>query len=75
VPPGERVPQSKLVQLIVQLGSLYTPTFTALIVPEDCTDCVEVRTPAVSIVKKSPVIAIAIVTPNDTLRIPIALNP
>jgi hypothetical protein len=42
-----------------------------VIVPEDCTVCEEVRTPAVSIVRNSPVIANATVTPNGTLRIAI----
>jgi hypothetical protein len=48
---------------------------TAVTVPPDCTVCEDVRTPAATSVRNSPVAAIAIVAPMDSFLIAISVRP
>ena len=49
--------------------------FMAVIVPPDVTDCDDVSSPAVTMVRNSPVTATAIIAPIDIFRIAIMFPP
>jgi hypothetical protein len=71
--PGASVPQFIDVKGVVHIELEYTPTFTAVTVPDDDTDWLTLSKPVVVTVKISPTATMASIAPVESFGIAIVL--